>query len=461
MLGGGLLVTAAPPATAAPVPVTCGESISFSVTLANDIGPCVGSDGLDVTASNITINLNGHTIQGNSAHNNTNNEYVGINLTNVSGVTVTGPGVVEGFDAGVSITGGRGNTVENLTAQNNIAHVLLTGSGFTTLGVQPTFGQPYPTGTLYGSANCNFGDGITTFNTHDDTITGNTATGNGPFSGISLVGNSRYMNVTKNHVFSNTVFNVESNAQGSLVPTSLQGAPGPCGPFSAATNGPGRRDQDIGLRIEGPGAQHNTVSLNKSDGNLLEGISIHGNVCPGVMPNMTFPPNDHNTVSFNTVFGNGFDPYGNHDGIGILSQGPTGTVCVASDNTITNNNVFSNGNDGIFVGGRGSGGNVITNNKVNNNIHYGIELTGPGNAALCGTTAVAMNTSVSNLYNCGTTGNHMSGNVAHGNNGGFDAFDGNPDCQNPANPGVPANKNIWVGDSFVNVNQLVSPTCIH
>jgi parallel beta-helix repeat protein len=450
MLGGGLLVTAAPAASAAPVPVTCGESISFSVTLSNNIGPCVGSDGLDVTASNITINLNGHTIQGNSVHNDTNNEYLGINLTNVSGVTVTGPGVVEGFDAGVSITGGSGNKVENLTAQNNIAHVLYTGSGFT--------GQ---TG-LYARANCNFGDGITTYNTHDDTITSNTATGNGPFSGISLVGNSRYIDVTKNHTYSNTVFNVEGSPSGSSVPGNFSGISGPCGPFSAAANGPGRPDQDIGLRVEGPGAQHNTVSMNTSDGNLLEGIAIHGNVCPGVVPNVTFPPNVHNVVSFNTVFGNGFDPDGAHDGIGILSQGPTGTVCIASDNTLTNNNIYSNGNDGIFVGGRGSGGNVITNNKANNNIHYGIELTGPSSSTKCGPTAsTGSPLPAPNLYDCGTTGNRLSGNVAHGNNGGFDGFDGNPDCGNPTTQGAPANQNIWTGDSFVNVNQLVSPTCIH
>ena len=454
VLGSGLLVVGAEQVASAATPqtVSCGETITASVTVANNIGPCVGSDGLDIGASNITVNLNGHTITGNSPANVTNTEYLGINLTNVSGVTIKGPGTVQDFDAGVSITGGSGDTIKDITATANIAHVLLTGSGFTGFGSN---GPPVTPG-LYTTANCNYGDGITTFNTKSDTITGNTAYNNGPFSGISLVGTSKFMNATGNTTYDNQVLNLEASK--APVAAALQGQSGPCGPFSAAANGPGREDQDIGFRLEGPGAQHDTVSNNTSYNNMLEGISIHGNVCPGVFP-ITFPANDHNTVSGNNVFGNGFDPVGgNHDGIGVLSQGPTATVCIASDNTIANNTSTGNGDDGIFVGGRGSGGNTITNNILNRNVQYGIYLTGP-TGTKCGPTPVPATPGAVNLYNCGTTGNRISGNTAHFN-GALDAFDGNPNCQNPTNNGAPPNPNIWTGDNFGTVNQMVSPTCI-
>ena len=41
----------------------CGQAITSSVTLHNDIGPCA-VDGLDVSANNVNINCAGHTITG-------------------------------------------------------------------------------------------------------------------------------------------------------------------------------------------------------------------------------------------------------------------------------------------------------------------------------------------------------------------------------------------------------------
>ncbi|HEX3542546.1 MAG TPA: hypothetical protein VHT75_19110, partial [Acidimicrobiales bacterium] len=51
------------PAAQAASTVVCGQTITASVTLTADLGPCLG-DGLVVTASNVTLNLNGHTITG-------------------------------------------------------------------------------------------------------------------------------------------------------------------------------------------------------------------------------------------------------------------------------------------------------------------------------------------------------------------------------------------------------------
>jgi hypothetical protein len=44
-------------------PIECGDTITHSVTLTADLGPCPG-DGLIVGADGITIDLGGHTLTG-------------------------------------------------------------------------------------------------------------------------------------------------------------------------------------------------------------------------------------------------------------------------------------------------------------------------------------------------------------------------------------------------------------
>jgi parallel beta-helix repeat protein len=91
--------------------IPCGTVILGDTVLKNDIGPCAG-DGLVIGASGITVNLNGHRIVGTQRAN------VGVRLSGVSNVTVKG-GVVEGFDAGVLLSGGQSNLVTVMTVRNN------------------------------------------------------------------------------------------------------------------------------------------------------------------------------------------------------------------------------------------------------------------------------------------------------------------------------------------------------
>jgi parallel beta-helix repeat protein len=383
----------------------CGATVTSSVTLTADVGPCpYSADGIDVVASNVTVNLNGHSITGTDATNATVDEPLGIGLMNVSHVTVEGPGTVSGFDAGIAVNGGGNNTITGLTVENNIAHVILTG------GVDQTNPEATP---------CDYGDGIITDNSNNNLITKNTATNNGPFDGIALVDSSNYNQVTNNNSYNNDVSNII--AGGANV-----GTPGPCGPFGAVTVGQGRPHQDIGIRIEGPGATHNVLANNTSTGNQLEGISIHDYVCPGNPAGVPAgTPNVDNLIVHNVVENNGYAD--NTDGIAVLSQGPPGTVCIPGDNTITNNTSDHNSHDGIMIGGRGSSGNVIRNNTADFNGNDGIQLTGPA-AGLPGT--------INSL---------VAHNEAQGN-GSFDAQDGNGNCTT----------NKWTNNSFMTVN----PSCI-
>ncbi len=386
--------------------LTCGAQVSSSVTLTSNIGPCPSTtDGLDIVGSNLTVNLNSHSITGTNSTNNTNVQTVGISLMNVHGVTITGPGTIQSFDAGISINGGHSNKITKLTAQNNVAHVEFAG------GVDPT---------NLPATHCDFGDGIVADNSNHNVISNVVTAGNGPFDGIALVDASTYNEVLHSNSFNNNVANIIQTG-------SAAGQNGPCGPFGGVTVGPGRPTQDIGIRIEGPGATHNVVNGSKATGNMLEGIAIHGYVCPNNPAGVAAgPPNTNNLVEHNVVEQNGFG--GPLDGIGVLTQGPPGIVCVAYDNSIVANNSSYNANDGIYLGGRGSHGNVVRSNMTDYNGHDGIELTGPNTTA--------------DPPLPGTINSVVGNNEGHGN-ARDDGADGNPHCDH----------NTWNGNRFTTFNR--------
>jgi len=385
---------------------SCGDVIMASETLSNNIGPCpVGGpnfgSGLVIGASNIVLNLGGHTITGSSSTNTTANEQAGVTFRGVSGSTLTN-GIVQNFDAGVQIVGGSGNTVSKIRAHDNINHSALTGA----------------------QNACNLGDGIVALSSSGNQITNNIVYHNGPFDGIALVDNSDNNVVSGNNAYNQTVSNE--------LPPVGSGQNGPCGPFGADGQGVGRLHQDIGIRVEGPGANGNQVLNNQSTNNQLEGISIHGYVClngvappaPGVVKGT---PNTNNLIQGNTVRSNGF-PDG-ADGIGILSQGPLGTVtCGSNNNSIIGNTSAGNAGSGIYVTRTGdnaiTSSNVVNNNITNSNGVDGIRVQGP--------------TPTRNGANNNTlTSNKGTGNSEH------DGHDGNPNCD----------ANVWSKNIFGTVNQ--------
>ncbi len=144
----------------------CGDVITRSTTLTLDVRQCAG-DGIIIGADNITLNLNGHTISG--ARGPGSGNEAGIRLPNRRGVTITGlpspsdmKGTVTGFDAGVFINGGSGNSVENLIVRDNIGP---DGEGEPTLS-----------------------DGIALFHSANNRIVNNVIARNGRYDGIGVLG---------------------------------------------------------------------------------------------------------------------------------------------------------------------------------------------------------------------------------------------------------------------------------
>lgn len=128
-LGGILLACALPTAAWAAqdghhrgeTTVTCGQVITRSIKLANDLHDCLGI-GLEVGARNITIDLNGHTIDGSGSalpFNGIDNTPEGSSRTGHSRVTIKN-GTVTEFGAGVSLGDGADrNHVRNILATDN------------------------------------------------------------------------------------------------------------------------------------------------------------------------------------------------------------------------------------------------------------------------------------------------------------------------------------------------------
>ncbi len=394
--------------------VSCGAVITQSITLDNNLTNCPG-DGLRIQGSNIVVNLAGRTISGRASTNTTPLEQAGIRLMNVTGVTVTG-GTITNFDAGVVIGRGSGNTITRLQVLANINHSTLTGT------LNP----------------CDLGDGILALDSDNNTIRNNVAEHNGPFSGISLVGDSDGNRVSHNLVRLQDVDNTHPN----FVTPQRPAGNGPCGPFTPPAGTVGAPNQDIGIRIEGPGADNNRVEYNQVADNMVFGITIHGNVCHP--PGNVFPPqpnNGNNVISRNIVTGNGFGgappatPLGQGDGIAVVVQGPDAIVCVAFANSILQNIVTGNAGHGILLGGRGSHSNTINGNTVRNNGRDGIRVTGPGGpGSRCG---VVLTSPCPGAINNTLVGNNGAGNVEH------DADDRNPACDN----------NRWRNNSFGTVFQ--------
>ena len=110
----GLGATQAP-SGAQRVAVVCGQTLSSNTTVANDLTNC--ADGIKIGAAGITVNLNGHTIDGAGLVNS-----VGIRNTGFADVTIQN-GTVTGFGEGIRL--------EQPTTDNRLQNLRVSGAAET------------------------------------------------------------------------------------------------------------------------------------------------------------------------------------------------------------------------------------------------------------------------------------------------------------------------------------------
>jgi parallel beta-helix repeat protein len=351
LLLGGVL-GAASPAHAATV-VTCGQTIATNITVANDVGPCLG-DGLVVTASAITVNLNGHTVAGAGSNPAGTIDQAGIRLAGVGNVTVKG-GTVRGFYVGILVKGGQNNLITRMNVTHNV------GLGDTT-----------------------YGDGINLDGSINNKVTYNTVTHNGPYAGINMIDNGSNNLVSYNTVTDNNV------------PTPNLGPGGT------------PQNQDSGISND-TGASFNAIDHNVVLRSGFFGISLAGGPVTQseratnnvIRDNANLGINagtagDGHYVAKNTITGNGREQFGpsNFPGFdgGIVTCGSCfgpGRPTTIVDNTVTDNfgfGIFLAFNGVQFLGGCGIHGchdpvpyraprsNLVRDNTVSGNTGDGISV---------------------------------------------------------------------------------------
>jgi parallel beta-helix repeat protein len=123
-----------------------------------DVSGVVATDCFDISASGVTLNLNGHTIGGEG--------FNGIAVGG-SGVKILGPGTISNFGIGIILEAGGDGSVRGVTATGNGEGIALQSAGNSVQGNVTTD---------------NIGTGIETADGGTgNTITGNYAHGNGGF----------------------------------------------------------------------------------------------------------------------------------------------------------------------------------------------------------------------------------------------------------------------------------------
>jgi hypothetical protein len=292
--------------------VSCGQTITKNTTLTADVGPCA-TDGIIIGADNITLNLNGRRVFGNSDQG-ASGEFAGIRLAGRTGVTVTGhrgksgkTGTVSGFEAGVVIDGGSANTVQNVTARDNIG--------------------------IDNARLAELGDGIIVFDSPANRILNNIVIHNGIFDGIGVLGSA----------------SDNSTIQGNTVEDTI--GPSPLDPF--VPGGPAGQ----GIIVNGAdGATSGVITGTKIEGNIIRrsgsaGIANINHVDGSILRNI--------------VEGNGFtNTAGN--GIGIQAgMGFEGEL--ATRILVQGNEVHGNGTDGIQVQRGALENRIIENDAADNN----------------------------------------------------------------------------------------------
>jgi hypothetical protein len=247
----------------------CGMVITQSTVLTADIGPC-GKGGIVIAADDIRIDLNGHSITGKSS----SGDGVGVLFDGTDGSWVLN-GTVSGFDAGVAIVGGAGNTVWGMTIKDNIGSLKAT---------RPAYG-----------------DGVAIRSSGGNWITRSSIVNNGPFGGISIFGDGAVPEdinvIQRNRIVDNDVARATTN-------------------------------EDSGIRLDGPGVSGMYIQDNTILGNGLDGISVAA-APPGVAAWSVY-------ILENVVAGNGFHAMSNRKGDGIVVSAGA-DLSLLNDNEVTGN----------------------------------------------------------------------------------------------------------------------------
>jgi parallel beta-helix repeat protein len=260
--------------------VACGETITASVKLDQDLLDCPGT-GLVIGADNVTVDLNGHTLDGDNGPDNAI-----VTLADRAGLTIKGPGVITGFEDGILVGG----------AKLKVLGVTFRALSGTAINIGPCPGSLIASNTMseVGSA-MDLGGGSGKLTVRDNVING--ASGFGIVV-ADAVGASVVGNLVSDVAFEGIILGASGNtvAKNRVMRTAghgilVAGATGSkvVGNTVSSTAGSGIALSEASAnRIEGnvvSGASGGGIRLLDalSDGNLLRRNATFGNLGNGIL----------------------------------------------------------------------------------------------------------------------------------------------------------------------------------
>ena len=205
-------------ANCSPTP-TCGCTMVADLTLKANLGPCSGSDGIDIFVNNLTLSLGGHSITGVG-----DSTRAGVGIVG-TGVTVKGPGTITAFGSGVFISAGGCalDTVQDLTltsnefgvalqstTNNEIRHNTIT-AGFVGILFDNAASNKIKGNTISGQSNV----GILINSAGGSVVTQNSVTGSG--AGLGTDDSGGQLTVTFNNFSHNTGSGIGHIGGGSTI----------------------------------------------------------------------------------------------------------------------------------------------------------------------------------------------------------------------------------------------------
>ena len=203
---------------AAPTTISCGDTITTSIVVANDLANCPGV-GLQIGAAGVILNLAGYTLGGDAGGGGN-----GIDDSGGFGKLTVQNGSITGFASGISVPYGSNVKVAGVTSYANLSKGIVTdGTVGVTIQSSYTHGNPAAgidvfentTGTIKinGVASKGDGDGVETTGgptTIDSSVFANEAGG-----GIVVASGGAYK-ITNNRVVSASGTGIEADGTGTI-----------------------------------------------------------------------------------------------------------------------------------------------------------------------------------------------------------------------------------------------------
>lgn len=328
---------------AKPVQVSCGETITEDTKLANDLANCPGN-GLVIGADDITLDLNGHTIDGDGAA-----EDFGIdNTAGHDGVTIKAGSLTE-FALGVLVAQASDNRLRDLSVADSHHAGIAVVDHSVDVGIEKS--------SVVASA---FG-GIVIENESSNVRVEKSKVAGSGLSGVAVIDSSD-VRVEQSSLTGNAAGVGAERSHHLLIERN-----------SASGNA------EEGILLQ-EGSSHSVIRNNSASGNAAGVVvvggdhnvvtknSLHENAVVGV----GLLSSDDNLVAHNSVVGNG---NGEVAGIGVGTV-PDQPGTASERNLIAANTLIGNDPDGILVLA-GQSENVIEGNRSNENSDDGIDVDSP------------------------------------------------------------------------------------